>query len=177
MNLSYEPYFTRRQEATVGGVGTVIRVMGGEAVVELRPSGACGSCGAIHACFLGADVARRATVRDPIGVRVGDIVEITLQADALVKASFIVYIVPLIALFLGVFLGQHLRGALGWSLSEDVAGIVFGFAFLVVALLCIKGLNPRLERSGDYTPTITRIIPRVEGDLCPAGALAGKEDQ
>lgn len=161
----------------MGEVGTVAQVIDGKAIVELHPSPGCTGCKAAHACFLGDDMVRRAIVNDPIGVRAGDRVEVALRPNALVKASFIAYIVPVIALFVGIVLGQQLGGALGWPLSADVVGIFFGLGFLVLALVCIRWLSPRLERSGDYTLTITRTVPRGEDDRHPAGTLAGKEGE
>ena len=81
----------------------------------------------------------------------------------------------MIALFVGIVLGQQLRAALGWPLSADVVGILFGVGFLALAIMCIRWLSPRLERSGNYTLTITRTIPRAEDDQRPMGVLAGKE--
>ncbi len=158
-------------------VGKVVEVLDGKAIVELRQTAACAGCRAVHACFMGYGTMRRATVCDPLGVRMGDRVEVTLQPNALVKASFIVYILPLIALFVGLFLGRHLRSVFEWPLSADVAGILVGFGFLSLAFLFIRLLGPRLERSGDYRLTITGVAPREEAETYPAEVVAGREDR
>jgi len=171
-----EPQFAPAQEARPAEVAKVVRVMGTKATVELHPSAACAGCQAVHVCLLGSDMVRRAAVNDPIGVRVGDSVEIALRPNALLKASFIMYIVPLIALFGGLLLGQHLAPHLGRGLSPEVAAMVFGLGFLVLAFLCIRRLSGRLERSGNYTPVITRVLGQVESDLCATEVSPGKKD-
>jgi len=156
-------------EVDVGEVGTVAKVMDGELVVEFRPSACCAGCEAIHACFLGDDKIRRARVRDHLGARVGDSVEVALKPNALIKASLLIYIVPLIGLFVGLLLGQRFSAALEWSLPADAAGIIFGFGFLAIALVCIRLLSSRLERSRSYELRVTRIVARAGEDAHLAG--------
>lgn len=142
-------------------LGTVVKVEGGRAEVVMERSAACEGCGASHQCLMFSDGKMKLAVPDTLGVKKGDCVELELgRGSALLKASFLAYMVPLASLFVGAILGMNISRYAGWALSKDLAGVLFGMGFLVLAFLVVRRLNARFERSSDFQVRMVRVSGR-----------------
>ncbi len=113
------------------------------ALVETRRQTACGGCESRDGCgtsvlagLFGNKVVR-VTVSNAIGANPGDQVIIGLNESDFSKASFTVYLLPLLALMGFAMAGQWLAGFLQFDATEpwSVAGGLLG---LVAALLWVR---------------------------------------
>lgn len=115
--------------------GRVVGVEPGAAWVETIRRSTCGSCQARAGCGqallerLGAR-GRRGFIRviSDQAVHVGDEVIIGLPEDAVLKASALMYVLPLLMLFLFSFLADLAALAEVWIILSAAAGLAFGFA-------------------------------------------------
>lgn len=136
----------------------VVRLEGEEAVVE-AVHGGCGSCGNGNGCGSGniskmlCVKPRQFRVRNGVGARVGEEVEVAVAEGALLRSALTLYALPLALLFAGALSGAHwLAGAGGNDAGAAlgaVAGLLAGFA---LARLIVSRQRGRL---GAY-PAITR---------------------
>ena len=111
-----------------------MEVRTGRALVETVRSGSCDQCGARHACgAVGGGREARVWATDPLGVRPGERVVIGIPEGSVLRASLLVYLVPVAALVLGAVLGNALAPSLGWSTDLGAAGL--GLACMTLALL------------------------------------------
>ncbi len=114
----------------------VLAVGPGLAEVQALRRGSCGSCSANGACgtsllerFFGRR-ALRLTLVDPIGVRAGDEVVVGVPEEALLRAAFAAYLVPLLSLIGAAIAAREVALWLGvgsvepWSLLGGVVGFV-----------------------------------------------------
>lgn len=115
----------------------VLRVSPGVAWVEAQRQSACGSCQVRGGCgtsVLASVMGKRQnSVRalDPVGVQAGDQVLIGLQERALVRASFSMYLLPLVGLFVGGFIGQLLDShGEAWTILLGMLGLLAGFGLV-----------------------------------------------
>lgn len=140
---------------------TVIANEGKLAVVEAQRQSTCGSCDAKSSC--GTSVLAKAfgsktsriRVNNPIGAAPGERVVIGVEDDALPKASFLFYIVPLMTLFLGSLLGEQV--ALQFSLiSTEPAAIFSGLLGLLVGLISVRRFAARSSNKNQYEAVILR---------------------
>ncbi len=134
-------------------IGKVLYVQDGRARVEVSPAGHCAQCEMANSCIPGAQGTRVIEVADPVGVSVGQEVHIELSGDKLVLASFLAYIIPLLGLCVGVFIGF---AAAGDSQAEFWSG-VGGCIGLIVGLLISRMAGQSLKSRGQLTPTIAGI--------------------
>jgi sigma-E factor negative regulatory protein RseC len=74
-----------------------------------------------------------------------------LPATALVQASVLMYLLPLLGLIIGAVVGQALFASDGGS----IGGAAVGFS---VVLLLIARQQNGLSRSGRYAPRIERVL-------------------
>lgn len=141
--------------------GVIVSVRGEMAEVEGQRRSTCGSCAANGACgtslidrYLGR---KRSLVwaQNAIGAGPGDRVILGLPEGALLKVSFVAYLVPLLALIGGGAIGDYVAGMLapGYVRALSVSG---GLSALAAALWWL-GVFSREKLSDDrYRPRILR---------------------
>jgi len=143
--------------------GTVVETADGTACVLVERSVACQGCAAFGVCHtLGGGSDARVTVKNDLNAKAGDVVELGIHESTLVSASFIVYMIPVAALFAVAALAGFLAPRWGWDSEASAAvGAVIG---LVGSLFGIRLFHPVLDRSDNLKPSITRIVREKHGD-------------
>ena len=130
---------------------------GVHAIVGVDAAAACPRCAAGRGCGAGILVgsgARRhveAVVRPGLELQEGDLVEIELAPDDLLRAALIVYGLPLA----GALLGVAIAYALG---AKDIAAVTAALAGLVAGLLLGRS---RLRQKR----CLSRFVPRISKPL------------
>lgn len=137
--------------------GEVIDSRDGIAVVLVNRSSACEGCGAKGACHtFGGGRDAKISVDNEVGAKAGDVVEIGIEEASLVKASFVVYILPIIALLLGAVAGQSLSGYIG--ISEGGAAAFGGLLALIGSLIVIRLFDPVFKKYRSMRPKIIKVV-------------------
>ncbi len=87
--------------------------------------------------------------------QVGDRIVLNIQTASLLKATFLLYVFPILALIAGAVLGQ----AVGVMRGADPSGLsaLFGFLFFGVAFIVIRITGRRLSTNASYQPEIIKI--------------------
>ncbi|MBN2223484.1 MAG: SoxR reducing system RseC family protein [Deltaproteobacteria bacterium] len=138
-------------------IGKVIEIKDGGAVVLVSRSAACAGCASKNACHaFGSKSEARIIVDNPIGAVIDDTVEIGVREGGLVAASFIVYILPVAALFVGAGLGTWIAGMIGIPVGGISA--FMGLLFLGVGFVAIRLMDPYLKKKNTLMPRIIRIV-------------------
>ncbi len=136
----------------------VVSARGESALVRTHRSEACHHCLAQSACgAMGGGKEIRLEVRNPIRAQAGDRVELALPEHVFLKASLVLYLIPLAAVMGGAVLGLFVAAPLGWS--EDQAGMLLAGIGLVGSLAAVFGLNRRLSARREFVPRIVRVLP------------------
>ncbi len=128
---------------------------GGKAVVEIQRGSACSSCHAECAGSGDKPQLMRVEVRDPIGVHIDQYVQLSIENTSVLRASFVVYMVPLFALITGVLVGEYLGRTLG---IPNLLEILCGFGALGLSLIIVRVYNNFFQRDIRNQPIITKII-------------------
>src|SRR5690554_2361147 len=119
-------------------IGEIIDTTGNHATIRIQRSSYCSKCGA---CKMGAhEDEMQITVPNRLNGEIGDFVELDLESSKILKASAIVYLIPLACLFLGIALGYWLGPKL--SIGSDIAGAVAGIVLTILAFVVIRTLDP-----------------------------------
>lgn len=149
----------------------VVEVGPGKARVEVKRSSACRHCASASLCLAFSKDTNAVEVSDPIGVRVGQRVRVGLESTALLKASAILFVIPILALVAGVFLGNLLAIRQGYQGSAELWAILVGISALFITFLIIRLLNDYFRKKRGYVPIITGVVD--EGlntrDVHPSG--------
>jgi sigma-E factor negative regulatory protein RseC len=144
--------------------GTVVELKGKyQAVVLCEKSSFCKSCASMEACHVGAD--NRSMLVDAhntLGAEVGNRVKVVTSSKSFLQSSFLLYIVPLLALVLGAIIGQTVGERLEGGPDPNLLSAVIGVAFLVGAFLVIKVGSRAIPRE-NFMPRIAEIVYDEEG--------------
>ncbi|GAB4278317.1 MAG: hypothetical protein Kow0092_34120 [Deferrisomatales bacterium] len=131
--------------------GVVVRAGAGKALVRTERSGACEGCAARGACaHLGGSREAQVWADDPLGVRPGERVVIAVPEGTVLRAGFLVYLLPVAALVAGAVAGNALGPRLG--LTADLGAALCGVAAMAATFLGVrrfggKGVSgPRIAR-------------------------------
>jgi sigma-E factor negative regulatory protein RseC len=135
--------------------GHVRQVAEGTAVVEIQRGSACSQCHAECTCSGEETHMMRVEARDPIGVQIDQYVQLSIENTSVLRASFVVYMVPLFALISGVLVGEFLGRAFG---IDNLLEIVCGFGALGLSLIIVKVYNHMFQRDIRNQPVITKVI-------------------
>ncbi len=120
-----------------------------KAQVKVSRSGACGQCASKRVCHaLDTGKEMLVTAGNPLQAKIGQQVLLSLPGKTFLRASLIVYLIPLLALFGGAVIGQQVSEA--WAVVGTFLGLGLSFSGL---WYYNKHLNPDA-----YLPTITRIL-------------------
>jgi len=115
--------------------GRVAELKGsGVAVVQFQAGGACKRCGA---CLMKGGGVAEITAYNNVGAKKGDEVVVEVPEGQVVWASFLVFLLPAIALMAGYLLGSRAAQRLG-TVDPQNLGIFFAVLFLGASLF---GLN------------------------------------
>ncbi len=132
---------------------------GATAWVKTTRSSACKACSAANTCRTVGDH-RVVEAENRAQAQVGDHIVLDFQSAALLKATFLIYLLPILCLLVGAALGQILGLNLG--LNPSVSSAIVGGGFFVAALGYMKLTADRMARKSAYKPKITRIIGRMD---------------
>ncbi|MBF0126795.1 MAG: SoxR reducing system RseC family protein [Magnetococcales bacterium] len=147
--------------------GIVVSLEGNIAVVSGQRQKMCGSCHSASTCgVLSGGLGQRAVkirARNACNAQVGERVFVELSERSFLKASFLVYILPLVVLFAVVswtrFFVQH------YALTIDVEALSAGVGVLGLGatFIWLRRRSVRLERDEREMPVIVEVL---SSDLC-----------
>lgn len=134
--------------------GIVVKKLGnGRIQVVVTKSDACNSCPSKKMCTMLDDSPEMLVkAHDEVNAEVGQRVVLSLPPAILLKASFTAYILPVVGLLFGVFVGKKLSGPLG--INSDLLMPLIGLAGVGLVYYFIS----RKSFSSSYLPTASRII-------------------
>lgn len=137
--------------------GTVVALDGDDVWVQTIRQSTCGSCSARKGCGQGALArmtdgrANQVRVRNACGADIGDQVVLGIEESQLLRASLLVYALPLLALLAGALVGGGL-----WP-GQDLAAIAGGGIGLAAGFLLVKTVSSRQEKADHLRPVLLRI--------------------
>ncbi|MEO5363968.1 MAG: SoxR reducing system RseC family protein [Magnetococcus sp. DMHC-8] len=145
--------------------GVILEREGEFALVANQRRGGCGGCQSGASCGVFSAGSGKTTgirARNPLEAEVGDRVVLEISERQLLRASFLVYAVPIMAMVLVGTLGRSLAMTLGVGDSES-AGALAGLAALVLSFYGLYRYNLRIRDDASQQPVITRVISTEPG--------------
>ncbi|MGI6213161.1 MAG: SoxR reducing system RseC family protein [Christensenellales bacterium] len=135
-------------------LGTVTQNKKGESVVRFERKTACEKC---NMCLKSKDeMFVELAVANTLDASVGDRVEVEIPDNTVLKASFIVYILPASALLIALALTQNM---------EDWASFSIAIAALAATYIGVIGLDRYLKKKKGFIPKMTAIYKKEDDTL------------
>lgn len=141
-------------------IGEVCKVSTRTVEIRVNPSEDCGNCGAKSSCHAVSGISkdRFVTALDPFGLKIGQRVKINLQSKNLIKASIVIFVLPLIGLLLGAIAGFYIAEIKDYPGYSDLYSVIGGSLGLGITILGLRSYNKRLEKADQYYPTVVEIM-------------------
>jgi sigma-E factor negative regulatory protein RseC len=137
--------------------GIVISTQGIMAKVLVQKRGACEGCAAAGTCKPSEETAELEAF-NPIRAEVGQTVRLALKPQLYLKASIIVYGLPIVSLIGGAILGKNIGELYFKGVDSDLIAAAFGFGALLISFIAIKLWSSKVEKKEEYRPVIEEVI-------------------
>jgi sigma-E factor negative regulatory protein RseC len=139
--------------------GVVLRTDSQTAWVKTVRSSACEGCSAKGSCHtMGGARDMEVKALNTAGARAGDRIVLSFETSSLLKATFLIYVFPIILLIVGAALGQMLAPLI--DLNPSVLSVLLGFAFFFTALMIVKVRANKMAKKNAYQPKVIKILER-----------------
>lgn len=138
-------------------IGRILEINNGMAKILITRHTACGDCGA---CQVGRDNLNMIlTAENIIQGEPGDTVEIELQTENFLYASFIMYGIPLLGLIIGLTGAYYGAKTLNYDDNyAQVLGAVVGLSLLALSYLGIRLKESKIKTMNKFKPVIVRKV-------------------
>lgn len=137
--------------------GIVIKLDRDSAWVRATKTGACESCSSRSSCHvLGGGNEMEISAINAAGAQIDDRVVLSFDTPSLLKASFLLYIVPIIALMFGAVVGHAVSMPL--QLDQSIGSCVAAFLFFGLSVVFIKSKGNAMGKKIQYRPHIIRVL-------------------
>lgn len=90
------------------------------------------------------------------GAKVGQNVVLSFETSPLLKATFLLYVVPILFLMVGAVIGD--KTAPFFNFDESTLSIIIGLLFFGFAIIFVRSKGNKLAKKDEYRPKIIRIL-------------------
>ena len=137
--------------------GIVIRTDSKGAWVKTIKTGSCDGCSARGSCHsLSNREEMEVNAINEAGAKVGDRIVLSFETSSLLKATFLIYVFPILLLVIGAGIGQ--ASAPYFNLNPSGLAAILGLSLFFAAVLTIKLKADRLAKKDEYRPKIIKVI-------------------
>lgn len=134
--------------------GKVVNVNDNKATIKIKRNSACGDC---KACELGVSNLSELDieVENTMGAELGDNVRIEMQTPDLLKAAFVVYTIPLMALLAGVVGTYFVTGKNGSP--DELLMVGVGFSMMFLSGFYVKTKEKKMKEEKSFEPKMIEV--------------------
>ena len=93
-----------------------------------------------------------------VNAKKGDRIILVFQTTSFLKASFLIYLFPILCMMIGAHLGWTY--APKFNFDPSGASIFTSFSFFVAAIFFMRSKGNKMAQKKEYKPKIIRIIRR-----------------
>jgi|AntRauTorckE6833_2_1112554.scaffolds.fasta_scaffold00899_11 sigma-E factor negative regulatory protein RseC len=141
-------------------VGKIIKNKGKRARVMITRHSACSKCD--KQCPMSDQDSHEKDqviidVDNDIGAIKGERVKLEMKERNLVFVALIVYVMPIINMIIGYFLGDWYATKSN-IITGEIAGILGSFLFLTLSFIVIKLVDVNLKNDTNFKPVMTEVI-------------------
>lgn len=140
-------------------VGQIVEIVNSDtAMLKMRRMSACAKCGKCKSIGDSESQEIVVEVDNSIGAKVGDTVEVTMDNINILKATALVYVVPLIGLMLGVFVTYFILSSTKITTHIEVISGVMGIIVMLLSYLMLKVNDRKFKESKKFLPRVEKIL-------------------
>lgn len=139
--------------------GRVTAVDGSYALVAAQPSSACEGCSQKGVCHvLGGSGDMIIKAANDVRANIGDRVVVAISSKTFLKASALIYLLPVAALITGGIFGRSVAPHLGLNIQAEAVSAIFGLISLVVSFVAVRLLSSKIGESKAGQARIVKVL-------------------
>ncbi len=142
---------------------TVVSIENNQTWIETQRKSTCGQCSASKGCgtsvlskVIGNKLSKMKAI-NTIDAQVGDEVVVGLNEASLLKGAFVIYMLPLLFLFLFSLIGQFVAQNIG-AADNELLVIIFAVVGFLLGMKKVKNFSNSIEKNKDYQPVILKKL-------------------
>ena len=139
-----------------GEEGVVVSVEGDTATVKIAANKSCEKCG-ICKRVSSSEMIVDAYMSRPVFK--GEKVVVAIKPGTIVKSATVLYIIPLVALVVGYYVGKYAASAFDISLKGELFPASLSFVFLFLSFIPIRLYDRRKRNDSKFRVYITNQNP------------------
>ncbi|MGL5347604.1 MAG: SoxR reducing system RseC family protein [Peptostreptococcaceae bacterium] len=144
--------------------GYIIEIIDNQtAKLKMQRHSACASCGKCTTTSEKKDII--VEVDNTIGAKVGDRVVVNMESVNVLKATIIVYAIPLIWLMIGTIATYFTIQSVGITNNIEIISGIVGLILMMAAFFVIKTKDRKYRESREYIPIVTKIIVSKDNEI------------
>jgi sigma-E factor negative regulatory protein RseC len=130
--------------------------------VKIIRSSACEACSSRHSCNAGrgGDDQEVETVNE-VRAGIGDHIQVVMNTGSLLKATFLLYLFPILCMLVGGLTGDWVSMRL--NIQGSALSVLLAVVFLGSAMLIVRIKGQRMGKDRAYRPRVLRVIGRRRG--------------
>ncbi len=140
--------------------GVVAEIEGNTAKVAILTKSGCEQCAAAGVCHPGGEEYMEAL--NPLNAKKGQKVRIVVAPQIYLKASIILYGIPMAALAAGAIIAKNVAMRYAGEPHSDLWAFIIGMICMVVSFFFIRVYNNKVEKTQTYKPVIVEILSSKE---------------
>jgi sigma-E factor negative regulatory protein RseC len=140
--------------------GIVMETAGGSAKVAILKKSACEACAAAGTCHPEDGDQSYMEAANPLGAIKGQKVKVVLAPQLYLKASIILYGIPMAVLVAGAIIAKNLALRFLGEANSDLWAFIVGMTCMVVSFFFIRAYNNKVEKTQEYKPVIVEILSK-----------------
>jgi len=130
--------------------GFIMQLDGDLAKLRVAPNAECDNCGSCNLVHM------ELLAYNAVQAKPGQKVKFTMIQDNMLRISFMIFILPLLSIFTGLYAGSLLAGFL--KLNETALMTAGVFLFLSAAIFIIYSYDKRYKQNRSNFPQIIEVI-------------------
>lgn len=137
--------------------GIVTKIDSTTAWVKTTKTDACEACSARGSCnVMGGGKEMEVEAINNAGAEVGQKVVLSFETSPLLKATFMLYVLPILFLLAGAVIGDKI--APFFNFDVQTFSLIIGLLFFGLAIIFVKSKGNKLAKKDEYRPKIIRIL-------------------
>jgi sigma-E factor negative regulatory protein RseC len=134
------------------------------ALVKTIQHSGCETCSAQDQCHSGAKAkTQEVEAVNLVNAREGDLIQISMDTKALLQATFLLYIFPIICMLFGAFAGNAIGVVM--KMGPSLVSFILGLACFAAAMVVVRKRAGHMALKHKYQPKITRVLGRGNPSL------------
>jgi sigma-E factor negative regulatory protein RseC len=137
--------------------GIITKVDSTTAWVTTTKTSGCEGCTSRSSCsVLGGGKEMEVEAINNAGAKVGQMVVLSFDTSPLLKATFLLYVVPILFLMVGAVIGDTMAPLFNFDVSTF--SLITGLLFFGLAIIFVKSKGNKLAKKDKYRPKVIRIL-------------------